>query len=111
MEIYVLLLGIWETRTESFCWCLLFLSHPQLKETLLPKWHILGWPILCPYSLKTPVLPATQSCAVMAHMETLCKMLSAIGTAGITSSAIISCRKLSRPQPGQLYSLLSKPRP
>ena len=32
------------------CW-LLFLSCSQFKITLVPKWHIWGWPILIPFSV------------------------------------------------------------
>ena len=69
-------LHLWATRearslrTERFFWCLLFLNCLQLKIILLPKWHILRWRILIPYSLDMPILPDVQGCEVMAHIET-----------------------------------------
>lgn len=30
-------------------WCLLFLTHLQLKRMHMPKWNILGWYVLIPH--------------------------------------------------------------
>ena len=38
-------------RAESFFWYRLFLSFLQLKISLKPKWHILRWHILIPYTV------------------------------------------------------------
>lgn len=47
-EIYVMLLGRWETL-ELFL-CLLLLNYLQVQAVLMPKWHNLWWHILIPFN-------------------------------------------------------------
>lgn len=45
-------------------WCLLFLTHLQLKRMHMPKWNILGWYVLIPHKCQKHCQQFHRRCAV-----------------------------------------------